>query len=202
MAKDKSISFIVFIILLAFFTIQCSKLSPETKIYSQANANGNPKNSGYGSNGKVTGKILPFNFMGEDLKTSFVNQPLPEIWLTFSIENKSAMQNSSPEELKVDLPIEAKELLNLYWKDSLQYKFNTEIAPKPGVEQPSAEQYKEEMSKIVSAASRTKNELQKILITTPTEKRNISYEEAGELISFISSSAIELTNQVKQQKSN
>lgn len=192
------IMFLILLMTITFFNTQCSKfLETEAQSQSETKAGEKPINSGFANQARVDGVVTPFNSTDNNLRTSFLNQPVPEVWLLFADKNSDISESelSDKNEIRVELPTEAKNLLKSYWETSLMCNFNTEIEKTQN-----ADDYKENLTQLIRVASTTKNDLQKVFVKAPNETRPISYEEAGDLISFISSSAVEVTEQAKKQK--
>lgn len=153
-----------------------------------ANTNGKPSNS-VPDPGEVDGTVEAFTVAGGDLENSFLNQPAPYVFLTFASKNETVE--------KVELPDEAKKLVNDFWKTALNYRLKTEV-----YRTKTAQEEVDLGMALFQAAERSSQGFQKVEVKTPTGKRVISHEEARGLISFISQAAMTVTEQAKKQKGN
>jgi hypothetical protein len=165
------------------------RTSNSANISNRVNTISVPVNS-VSNPGKVDGVVETFTATEEDLENSFLNQPVPYIFLNFTLKDGAVE--------KVELPDEARKFANDYWKAALVYRLNMDINHPPS----DGQTYMDTEGNYLRAAERAVQGFQKIKIKTPTGTRVISDEEAGGLIRFISQAAMTVTEQAKEQKVN
>lgn len=125
--------------------------------------------------GKATGKNSTIKFE-KDLETSLKIQNIPEIWIEYLNENN--------ESDKVELPAKAKEFINKRWLNTLNYSLQTQ----------KANDYKTKVNineNYLNDAAVFATKIDDFPIKTSLGKRNISTEEAFDLMSLTASLAIE-----------
>ena len=148
--------------------------------------------------GTATGEIEPFILNGDDLKTQLSLHPAPKVWLAFPVsksKTQSAVTDSGEQATdKVELPVEAVEIISSLWKVALMSRYKLYVA-----EIPDSKSYQQEMYKIANAGEAADRELRKLEINAPDGKRKISEDEAGEIIRFINISAVNVITPFKKR---
>jgi hypothetical protein len=134
--------------------------------------------------GTVRGQLEPFRQTKQDLRESVLSHPLPKIMLVFSVAH---------EQTEVELPEEAVKSIETCWRFELAHYYKKEITP---TEDPQ-EKHRDTLNLAV-AISHLDSDLQAITIQTPTEKRKISNDEAGEILKFIGDSAKSIVAEAKR----
>jgi hypothetical protein len=139
-----------------------------------------------------------------DVHNAFLAKQLPEIWFVNEgckneeILNGESDDNAVPGPEKIELPEEAVETLDEYWRSSLNFVLSAEVE---GI--PDGRVYEDQSKKLYRAAAQAANKLQTIEVDINGVRRKISFSEATELIQSVSSSAADFGQQVKkQQQSN
>ncbi len=186
------------IALVVILTTRCNGSLAEIRTRLQGGNTGGVTRIVPAIQGKATGKVLPFSHKGGNLKSEILAHPVPEVWLVFPAAETSAKTASSdPNNLtvKVELPPEASSELQLQWKTALAFYYY-EAKPE-GATTPDSD-VKESLAYAKSFGD-TERKLYAMQIDTPTGKRNISFDEAGDIVAFIGASAGNLVKQATQQ---
>jgi hypothetical protein len=149
--------------------------------------------------GKAAGDVQPFERNNYDLRLALPGQPVLDVWLEFvesKREGQPTRKSSEDKEplIKVTLPPEAKELLKSYWEEALKFDYN-EAFVKPRNAQ---EGYDRDVAWTRYCTSSTEK-LQKIEIDAPDGRRNISDEEAPDLLFFLHKASASLVKSAKEQ---
>jgi hypothetical protein len=150
--------------------------------------------------GKAAGEVLPFAFKNKSLKTSLLNHPMPELWLSFPVQgNQGKQQSASPGKnestVRVELPVKARKLLAAHWKTALTYNYNTEITRPPN-----GDIFHRQMVEMANSYLNVQQALMKIEIEAPDGRRMISHDEAQDLGYFLNVAAVEVAEQAKKYK--
>lgn len=128
---------------------------------------------------------LPFHYNGENVEEFILLQPLPNIWIVLPDSNSS--------DTKINLSERATEVLYKHWMVSLEYEYLREFV---GVSKDIS--YQKEDTILLQSFIDTKESLTKIPISSKTESRNFSTEEAYELLGIIRDNSAKLVGEIKQ----
>jgi hypothetical protein len=126
--------------------------------------------------GEITGKVSELTITDSKLE-SILKHPVPEIWFVFSCEEQSTVDCVEGKEKK-ELPDKVKTLVEVYWKDCLEFRYkmlNKEF------------QNSEEESKLRSSQLdkllEFSREVQKVTVEAPKGRRSIVSVEAENIVS-------------------
>lgn len=115
---------------------------------------------------------------------------LPKVWLTFQPETGMGSSRTSP---RIELPTEARAILDRQWRISVEYYLATEYNLKP-------DDRTMEMSPLArtDTVNRERGNLMRLQIDLPGETRNISKDEAMSLIIYVNRAAYNLVRRVRE----
>lgn len=124
------------------------------------------------------------NYDGESIS----NFPAPKIWLTFSSQDKESNN------FRLEIPFDTRMAVQEYWKESLKFKYKYLIQKFPDANT----QY-QESNKFSDSTGKLIDILKSAPIEFPKGKRNISGNEASDIVRSIN---IEAANIIKKLETN
>jgi hypothetical protein len=140
---------------------------------------------------RVYGSISPIFYNGEDLKQFTLSQPLPDIFLIAKAKNSI----NNDDELRINLSDKAKSTLNDHWVKTLNHRYLTEI------EKISNDvNYQKEDIILVQSTIDTEQKLINMQISSESISRNLSAEEAKQLVILIRNMSGEVIEKIKEAK--
>ena len=184
-----------------FATAQCTR--PAAKAQSadaQINANtvivaAEPV-PGPALQGRVEGKVLLFDFKGQDLRANALAHPPPEVWLVFPTGKGHAQSTEEVDSgVKVELPLEAQKLVREQWETALPAIYDWELGDVPSVES-----RRLLTVYIIQSSMKASRELRKVMIEAPDGRRPMASDEATDVASFVGKAAFDVVQQAKKFK--
>lgn len=150
--------------------------------------------------GKAAGGVTEFKFTEERLDASLFSLSAPEVWLVFPASRAEAQPPDSSTRgadstVRVDLSPEVRRALVSQWQAALPYFYETEIERVPD-----AATYFSKSVAFSNLSLTTMRLLEGFTVNAPDGKRNISADEAGELLRFINAAAADAVGQAKKHK--
>ena len=177
--------------ILVFASIQCSKTTSEAGAQERPKIVAVPgaiKPPAPALQGTATGEVQSFKFRQQGLKASVLAHPVPQVSLLFVLGEKQAST------VKVELPPEARKFLLDCWKAEIAYYYKRAFESSP-LEKRINEKYA--LGRVNQSVL---SNLETVTIDTPTGKRRISWDEAGDLVRFMAEAAQQVVEQAKEYK--
>lgn len=146
--------------------------------------------------GRATGELKQFKFKGGDLKVDILAHPMPTTSLVFLSGARPTQKDpktSNKNSVKVRLPHDAANLLRAYWQAYLGFCYRTELKHPPD-----AQSQVNEDRAIGALSLTTRAKLQELTIDAPDGRRNISQNEAVDILRFLNLSASYIVSQAKE----
>ncbi|MGA9994632.1 MAG: hypothetical protein WBP93_04410 [Pyrinomonadaceae bacterium] len=190
----------IFLLALALIAVlifaQCAKRSQNGGVTTVTNVTATRNSPAW--QGKAAGVVQPFKLKKRSLKAALLAHPVPEVWLVFAENSNKGQPPSTASESKeafitVQLPPEAKSILNSFWKVALEYEYYRVFEKKKHSVQDNTDRflawayYHEGMI----------GKLRQVEIDAPGGRRTISDDEARELLPFTHKAAIDLMEREK-----
>lgn len=139
--------------------------------------------------GRAAGDAPSIKPKGDDAKTSWLSQPVPNIWLEFIGSQKEGQpprhtSEGKEEVIKVTLPPQAQDILKSLWEEALKYDY-AEAFEKART----ADEGHDRRIAMISYFEKSMEELKKVEIDAPDGRRTISNKEAEDILAFARKSA-------------
>lgn len=152
--------------------------------------------------GKAAGVVSPFHLTGRNLREAVITHPYPEVWLAFAVRSPTEAPRDAPSDdnaaaLRVELPPEAKRVLQSQWGMALAANYDLEFG---GITEAGVRA--QHSVTIINSSMNAALELRKILIDAPDGRRPISHDEADDLARFIGASAFDVIKQAQVYDAN
>lgn len=150
--------------------------------------------------GKAGGHVPEFRFGSNSLKASLFSHSAPEIWLIYPSTKAEAQPTDTlnpggEATVKVDLSPEVRRMLGSQWQAALAYFYETEIENVAD-----AGTYYSKSVTFSNSSLTTMRLLEVQTVEDPSGRRNISADEAGDLVRFVNAAAAEVVAQAKRYK--
>jgi hypothetical protein len=136
--------------------------------------------------GNANGTVRPFKRMQRSLKDSILSHPVPQVSLVFILEDKRSAK------ITVELPAAARKLLLDCWKAELAFYYKKAFEPSR------PDKRINDKYALGGVNSTVLSGLEGITIDTPTGRRKISWDEAGDLVRFMAEAAQQVIAQATQ----
>ena len=168
------------IVLAAVFVQQCStstEVSPQQEqgnvAKSEVKGPANPAN--------ITGVLNEEPINNTNLST-MLEQPAPKIWFNFDCpEESSVIEICHEENLKQEMPGEALDVIDQFWKDTIGIRHLTIIRKN----EITAQTYQDEILAYTARATVFEKNLEEIWIETPQGRRKMSQVEARDVSAYL-----------------
>lgn len=191
---------IIYLLALPVITTQCHALASSILVKSQTNSHpvaGVVRIASPIQKGNVAGEHPTLIINGSDLKDTLLAQSAPDVWLVFNnLAESSETGNQRPNNkstVRVDLPLQGKQLLSLYWIAALSYQYDVKFKQMSGVND-----YSQRATALRNSYRMTVRELKNVAVDAPSGKRMISHNEAADLVTYVGTAAADMIDQTKK----
>ena len=181
------------LLLVSLSGASCLNEPSTSQIQSKVNTKTNFKIQQPSDEAKIDDKNITFQVSDTKLE-SLLAQPLPDVVFVFSCQNNETKETVCNQDyFKLNFPITSNNILEDYWREAIKFRYETVIKKN----ELNAQSYYNKTIEFSNISESVSESLQKVYVDAPKGKRQISYNESGEIIGFLNKKSSNLIQQAK-----